>query len=50
MDTNRPVCREVLDVSQRNTINLYIFDSGRKQFLKECERLLDVALSSDLFS
>jgi len=50
MDTNRPVCPEVLDVSWKNTTNLCIFDSGRKQFLKECERLLDVRLSLDLFS
>lgn len=50
MDTNRPVCLEVSGVSQRNTTGLYIFDSGRKQFLKEYERLLDVPLSLDLSS
>jgi len=50
MDTNRLVCPEVSDVSRKNTTSLCIFDSGRKQFLKECERLLDVPLSPDLFS
>jgi len=50
MDTNRPICLEVLGVSQRNTTDLYIFDSDHKQFLKEYERLLDVLLSPGLSS